>query len=57
MPVDASNLFAKNLWNFLSPHWDKDGKTFKFNLEDETVTGTCLTRDGQVVHAMLKEGN
>ncbi|WP_374468184.1 Re/Si-specific NAD(P)(+) transhydrogenase subunit alpha, partial [Ferrovibrio sp.] len=24
VPVDASNLFAKNLWNFLSPHWDKD---------------------------------
>lgn len=57
VPVDASNLFAKNLWNFLSPHWDKDAKAFKFNLEDETVTGTCLTRDGQVVHALLKEGN
>lgn len=57
VPVDASNLFAKNLWNFLSPHWDKDAKAFKFNPEDETVTGTCLTRDGQVVHALLKEGN
>jgi NAD(P) transhydrogenase subunit alpha len=57
VPVDASNLFAKNLWNFLSPHWDKDGKTFKFNFEDETVTGTCVVRDGQVVHPQLKEGN
>ncbi|QDO99558.1 Re/Si-specific NAD(P)(+) transhydrogenase subunit alpha [Ferrovibrio terrae] len=57
VPVDASNLYAKNLWNFLSPHWDKDGKTFKFNLEDETVTGTCVVRDGQVVHPQLKEGN
>ncbi|WP_374304130.1 Re/Si-specific NAD(P)(+) transhydrogenase subunit alpha [Ferrovibrio sp.] len=56
VPVDASNLFAKNLWNFLSPHWDKDGKTFKFNPEDETVSGTCLTRDGAVIHPMLKEG-
>jgi NAD(P) transhydrogenase subunit alpha len=57
VPVDASNLYAKNLWNFLSPHWDKDGKAFKFNLEDETVTGTCVVRDGQVVHPQLKEGN
>ncbi|MFN4275121.1 MAG: Re/Si-specific NAD(P)(+) transhydrogenase subunit alpha [Ferrovibrio sp.] len=56
VPVDASNLYAKNLWNFLSPHWDKDGKTFKFNPEDETVSGTCLTRDGAVIHPMLKEG-
>jgi NAD(P) transhydrogenase subunit alpha len=32
VPVDASNLYSKNLWNFLSPHWDKDAKTFKFNL-------------------------
>ncbi|WP_341705577.1 Re/Si-specific NAD(P)(+) transhydrogenase subunit alpha [Ferrovibrio sp.] len=56
VPVDASNLFAKNLWNFLSPHWDKDAKTFAFNFEDETVTGTCVAKDGAVVHPMLKEG-
>jgi len=56
VPVDASNLYAKNLWNFLSPHWDKDSKTFRFNFEDETVTGTCLTRDGAVIHPQLKEG-
>lgn len=56
VPVDASNLFAKNLWNFLSPHWDKDAQAFKFNFEDETVSGTCVARDGAVVHPMLKEG-
>ncbi|WP_430398108.1 Re/Si-specific NAD(P)(+) transhydrogenase subunit alpha [Ferrovibrio sp.] len=57
VPVDASNLFSKNLWNFLSPHWDKESKTFKFKADDETVTGTCVTRGGAVVHPMLKEGN
>jgi len=56
VPVDASNLFAKNLWNFLSPHWDKESKSFRFNFEDETVSGTCVARDGAVVHPMLKEG-
>lgn len=52
--ADASLLFAKNLWNFLSPHIDKDSGELKLDWEDETVTGTLLTRDGQVVHAQLK---
>jgi NAD(P) transhydrogenase subunit alpha len=54
--VDATNLYAKNLWNFLSPQWDKDAKTFRFKWDDETVSGTCLTRDGEVVHPLLKQG-
>ncbi len=56
IPVDASALYAKNLLNFLSPHWDKDSKSFKFKQDDETVSGICVTRDGQVVHPQLKEG-
>src|SRR5512134_1572632 len=44
LPRDASMLYAKNLLNFLSPHVDKDSKTFKFDWEDETVKGTLLTR-------------
>jgi len=56
VPVDASALFAKNILNFLSPHWDKESKTFKFNWEDETVSGINLTRGGAVVHPLLKEG-
>ena len=55
VPVDASNLYAKNLLNFLTPQWDKDAKAFVFKWDDETVTGTCLTRDGQVVHPNLKD--
>jgi NAD(P) transhydrogenase subunit alpha len=55
VPVDASNLYAKNLLNFLTPQWDKDAKAFAFKWDDETVTGTCLTRDGQVVHPNLKD--
>ncbi len=56
IPVDASALYAKNLFNFLTPHWDKEAKTFKFKQDDETVTGICCVRDGQVVHPQLKEG-
>lgn len=52
---DASQLFAKNLLNFLTPHVDKEGKTINFNFEDETVSGTCVCKDGEVVHPQLVE--
>jgi len=48
IPVDASNLFAKNLLNFITPHI-KDG-ALSFAWDDETVAGILLTRDGQIVH-------
>jgi len=52
---DASQLFAKNLFNFLKPHIDEENKTINFDFEDETVSGTCITRDGKIVHSMLTE--
>ncbi|MDH5489361.1 MAG: Re/Si-specific NAD(P)(+) transhydrogenase subunit alpha [Rhodospirillaceae bacterium] len=52
---DASQLFAKNLFNFIKPHVDEENKTINFDFEDETVSGTCVTRDGKIVHPMLTE--
>jgi NAD(P) transhydrogenase subunit alpha len=57
LPKDASQLFAKNLFNFLSPHVDKEAKTITFDFDDETVSGTLVCKDGAVVHPMLKEGS
>lgn len=53
LAVDASNLFAKNLLNFISPLVDKESKTLTFNWEDEILKGSCVTRDGQIVHPAL----
>ncbi|MGE5477396.1 MAG: Re/Si-specific NAD(P)(+) transhydrogenase subunit alpha [Bacteroidales bacterium] len=53
LAVDASNLFAKNLLNFISPLVDKESKTLKFNWDDEILKGSCVTRDGQIVHPAL----
>ncbi|MBC8268004.1 MAG: Re/Si-specific NAD(P)(+) transhydrogenase subunit alpha [Rhodospirillaceae bacterium] len=50
---DASSLFARNLLNFITPHVDSESKAFTVDWEDETITGTCVTRDGKVVHPML----
>lgn len=53
LAVDASTLFAKNLLNFISPLVDKESSTLKFNWEDEILKGSCVTRDGQIVHPAL----
>ena len=50
LAVDASALFAKNLLNFVTPLVDKETHALKFNWEDEILKGTCVTRDGAIVH-------
>jgi len=50
--VDASQLYARNLVNFLALLIDKD-KTLKIDLNDEIVKATLLTRDGAIVHPQL----
>jgi NAD(P) transhydrogenase subunit alpha len=53
LAADCSALFARNLFNFLSPHIDGETGELNFDFEDETVTGVLVTRDGAVVHPML----
>ncbi|WP_413206225.1 Re/Si-specific NAD(P)(+) transhydrogenase subunit alpha [Rhodospirillum sp. A1_3_36] len=55
--ADASPLFAKNLLNFITPQLDKETKALSMNYEDQTVSGTCVCKDGTVVHpGLLGEG-
>ncbi len=53
LPVNASALYAKNLYNFLEPMFDKKEKTFKVNWEDDVIKGSLLAKDGLIVHASL----
>jgi len=50
--VDASQLYAKNLLNFLAVLVGKD-KTLKIDTADEIVKATLITKDGAVVHPEL----
>jgi NAD(P) transhydrogenase subunit alpha len=50
LATDASSLYARNLLSFLTPLIEKGGTALKIDWDDEIVKGTCLTRDGQVVH-------
>ena len=42
LPVSASNLFAKNVFNFVDNLFDKEKKTFEINLEDEIIEKTMV---------------
>ena len=42
LPVSASNLYAKNMFNFISNLFDKDKKNFVINLEDEIIEKTMV---------------
>lgn len=50
LAADTSALYARNLFNFLSPMIEKGAKGLKIDWEDEIPLGTALTRDGKVVH-------
>jgi H+-translocating NAD(P) transhydrogenase subunit alpha len=49
IPVDASQLYARNLLNFLMLLVEKDGK-LKIDTDDEIIKATLLTADGAVVN-------
>jgi len=53
LAADASALYARNLYNFLSAFWDAEAKAPVLPDEDEIVQGVRLTRGGKVVHERL----
>ena len=53
VPFDASALYARNLFNFVSAFWDKEAGKPVWNREDEIVKGVMLSEGGAVVHPML----
>lgn len=56
VPYSASQMFATNLTNFIL-HLTGEGKIppANFNLEDQIVRETMITRDGLVIHAVLQK--
>jgi NAD(P) transhydrogenase subunit alpha len=53
LAADASALFARNLYNFLSAFWDKDQNRPVLPDDDELVKGIRLTHGGKIVHERL----
>ena len=42
LPVSASNLYAKNVFNFIENLYDKEQKKININLEDEIISKTLI---------------
>ncbi|HPI11544.1 MAG TPA: Re/Si-specific NAD(P)(+) transhydrogenase subunit alpha [Catalimonadaceae bacterium] len=53
LAVNASELYAKNIWALLSHLSTKDG--FKWEMEEEVTKGCLITKDGELVHAFTRQ--
>ena len=53
LPGNASELYARNLFNFIDAFFDKEKKALALDWEDEIIASVGLTRDGQIVHPAL----
>lgn len=47
LPLHASQMYARNVWSFLT-HIVKEGK-LQLDFTDEITKGTCVTHDGKVL--------
>ena len=56
LAADASALYSRNLYNFLSAFWDNEAGRVVLPDDDEIVKGVRLTRGGQVVSERLLAG-
>lgn len=52
IPTDASMLYAKNLLNLFKHLYPKADATPDY--EDDVTKGSCITRDGRVVHEAVR---
>jgi len=53
LAADTSQLYARNVLNFLALLIDKETKELAIDLDDEIIKGTLVARDGAVVHPAL----
>ena len=53
VPTDTSALYARNLYNFISPMIDGESGSIAIDWDDEVIKGALLTRGGSVVNAAL----
>lgn len=49
IPFSASSLFARNIYNFLMPMYDKEQKNVALNFDDEIIKATCVIKNGEIL--------
>jgi len=50
---NASELYSRNIFNFISAFYDAEGAKLAIDWDDEIIAGIGLTRDGAIVHPAL----
>ncbi|MGC6511952.1 MAG: Re/Si-specific NAD(P)(+) transhydrogenase subunit alpha [Parvibaculales bacterium] len=50
---NASELYARNLYNFVETFFDTESGSLNLDDQDEIIAGIALTRDGAVVHPAI----
>jgi NAD(P) transhydrogenase subunit alpha len=55
LAADASNLFARNLYNFIEAYWNKTDKRMIVPDQDQLADAVRLTAGGRVVHPRFAE--
>lgn len=50
----ASQMYASNLVHLITEFWDKETKTWKWDLEDEIMKSCLIAYQGQIVHPLFK---
>jgi len=53
MPVHASEMYSKNLFNFMSP-FIKNGE-LRIDWNDDVIAGSVFTHEGQIRHAGVRK--
>jgi NAD(P) transhydrogenase subunit alpha len=54
IPFDASQVYARNVLNFVKLLLEPSGKGLSIDWNDEIITGAALTRGGDIIHPTLK---
>jgi NAD(P) transhydrogenase subunit alpha len=53
--VHASQMYSKNLANFVLEYWDAEAKTMKLRLDDEIIKGCLVTHKHEIFSESVKK--
>jgi NAD(P) transhydrogenase subunit alpha len=53
--VNASQMYASNMSNFLEAYWKKEEKRLELDWDDEIIQGCVITHDGEIKNEMIKK--
>ena len=55
MALNASQMYANNLFNLVSEFWQKDSKQFAIDLEDDIQKSAVITHQGDITNQTISE--